>query len=121
MSINMDNNGTIYIHQGDSGSIIIEGLSSDKDYRVFFAVKDKFRKPVGEELVVNSNYNPNVKFNLSGDFTDLFVVPDDENFEIYYYAVKICCDNEENTLVLENSEFGKLNPIIVYPKMVEGD
>ncbi|MCR5264983.1 MAG: hypothetical protein K6E29_00135 [Cyanobacteria bacterium RUI128] len=121
MSINMDDNGTLYIHQGDSASVILEGLGTDKDYRVYFAVKDKSRKTIGDELVINSNYNPTVKFNLSGDYTDLFTVPDNENYAIYYYALKICCGNEENTLVLENSELGELNPLIVYPKMVEGD
>ena len=121
MSINIDDNGTIYIHQGDSGSIIIDGLSADKDYRVYFAVKDKNRNTIGNELVVSSNYNTFVRFMLSGDFTDLLVVSADESYAIYYYALKICCDDEENTLVLEKSEFGKLNPIIVYPKMVEGD
>jgi len=121
MTINVDNNGTIYIHQGDSGQLIIDGLSTDKDYRVYFAVKDKNRKPVGSELVVNSNYKTSVTFILSGEFTDLFVVPADENYAIYYYAMKICCDGEENTLAVDGSEFGKMNLIIVYPKMVEGD
>ena len=120
MSIKIDDHGTMYIHQGDTGSIILEGLSPDKDYSIYFAVKDKNRNTIGTELSVNSNYMTHVKFVLPGEFTDLLTVPQDEEYAIYYYAMKLCDENEENTLEFENSDFGTMNSIIVYPKMVEG-
>ena len=47
MSLSIDEDGTIYIHQGDSGEIVVSGIPTDKDYTVYFAIKDKDRKTIG--------------------------------------------------------------------------
>ena len=54
MAFNIDENGNITLIQGDSGSLVINGLKTDKNYTVFFAIQDSNRKPVGNELQVNT-------------------------------------------------------------------
>lgn len=120
MTLHVDNKGTIFIHQGDSGELTVNGLSTDNDYRIYFAVRNKKRESVGDELVVNSNYNESVTFNLTSDFTDLFVVNNDDNFAIYHYGLKMCTDTTEDTLFVANTTYGQLNNIVVFPKFVEG-
>lgn len=121
MAINIDKNGTIFIHQGDSGDIVVSGINTDKDYSVYFAVKNSKRETIGTELVTNSNNNPFVTFNLTSDFTDLLTVSSQEDFAIYHYGIKLCYgDSIEDTLNVKNKTFGQLNNIVVYPKIVEG-
>jgi len=121
MTLNIDENGTIFIHQGDSGEVVISGLDTTKNYSVYFAVKNNKRETVGDELCVSSNYQPSVTFFLSADFTDLFTVPPEEDSAIYYYGIKLCeGDSVEDTLFIANSGYGQMNYIIVFPKIVEG-
>ena len=122
MAFKVDKNGNITMIQGDSGSLIIDGLNTDKNYTVYLAIQDKTRKPVGNELSVYSNYSSGVIFYLTGDFTDLLTVPKDESFETYFYGIKICdsSDNLEDTLILGDGNIGDLNIITVFPKKVEG-
>lgn len=121
MTLNINENGTIYIRQGDSGEIVISGLDTSKNYSVYFAIKNEKRETIGDEICVNSNYLPKVKFSLTSTFTDLLKVPNDEDFEIYYYGIKLCeGDTMEDTLLIGNSDIGEKNHLIVYPKIVEG-
>ena len=122
MAFSIDENGNITLIQGDSGTIIIDGLNPDKNYNVYLAIKDKKRNTVGNELSVTSNYSSRVIFYLTGDFTDLLTVPKDENYAVYFYGIKICDsnDNIEDTLILGDGELGDINTITVYPKKVEG-
>ena len=89
MAFNIDENGNITLIQGDSGSLVINGLKTDKNYTVFFAIQDSNRKPVGNELQVNTNKASSIVFELTGDFTDLLTVPQNASWEIYYYGVKL--------------------------------
>lgn len=120
MTLHVDDRGTIFIHQGDSGEITINGLSDDNDYQIYFAVKNKKRETIGDELVVNSNYNTSVTFTLQSEFTDLLTVDKDENYAIYHYGLKMCTDTTEDTLFVANTSYGQLNNIVVFPKSVEG-
>ncbi len=121
MSIDIDENGTIYLHQGDTGEVVVKGLNTDKDYTVFFAVKDENRKTIGSELSVNTNYKSTVRFVLTSNFTDMLSVPDDEDYQVYHYGIKICDENSyEDTLFIANNGYGKTNDIVVFPKKVEG-
>ena len=121
MTLHVDDKGTIDIHQGDTGSITVSGLVPDKDYRIYFAVKDKNRQSIGSEFVVNSNYQEQVTFDIPSDFTNLLTVKSDDGFEIYHYGLKMCTDTTEDTLFVENTSYGQLNNIIVFPKVVEGN
>lgn len=123
MAFQIDKNGNISMIQGDSGLITIRGLNPNKSYTVYFAVRDKNRNQIGDELSVSNNSNSYVVFKLTGDYTDLFKVKKDEPYAIYYYGLKICDENaqREDTLIIASDEMGSLNTITVYPKKVEGD
>jgi hypothetical protein len=121
MTLNIDENGTIFIHQGDSGDVIVNGINTDKNYKVYMSVRDIDRKQVGEELMVYSQYQASVTFKLTSSFTNLFVVPDDEAVKIYHYGLKVCDDEGlEDTLLVAKNDLGQPNNIIVFPKVVEG-
>ena len=122
MAFSIDKNGDITLVQGDSGTLSVSGINTDKDYTVFFAVQDSSRTPIGTELSVNSRQRDTVVFVLTGDFTDLLTVNKNEDYAIYYYGIKVCYsdDDFEDTLVLSDGDIGSLNTITVYPKKVEG-
>ena len=123
MAFKIDKDGNISMYQGDSGLITIRGLNPNKNFTVYFAIQDKNRKPIGNELVVNNNNNSYVIFQLLSDFTDLLTVKKDEQFATYYYGIKICEEDSqrEDTLIIASNDMGTLNSITVYPKKVEGD
>lgn len=121
MAFNIDENGNITLVQGDSGQLVVNGLPTDKDYTVYFAIQDENRKPIGEEIQVNSNKASTVVFVLLGSLTDLLTVKKGEDTAIYYYGLKICDSSGlEDTMLIGNSIIGEKNTITVYPKKVEG-
>lgn len=122
MAFNIDENGNITLVQGDSGQLVVNGLPTDKEYTVYFAIQDENRKPIGSEISVEANKTSSVVFVLLGSLTDLLPVKKGEDTATYYYGVKICTSdgNIEDTLLLGNSKIGDLNTITVYPKKVEG-
>ena len=121
MTLNIDNNGTIFIHQGDTGEVIVSGLNTDKNYKIYFAIQNAKRESVCPEIMVNSDYKPSVTFFLSADMTNLLSVPDCEEYEVYHYGLKSCFgENIENTLQVKGAPFGRSNNIVVFPKRVEG-
>ena len=121
MAFEIDNNGNITMVQGDSGQLVINGLNTDKNYSVYFAIQDENRKPIGNEIVVNSNKQSSVAFVLSSSLTDLLKVNQNDETATYYYGVKVC-DNSgfEDTMLVGDSIIGDKNSITVYPKKVEG-
>ena len=101
---------------------MVSGLNTDKNYAVYFAIQDKNRKPVINEMVINSNKSPEVVFELSGELTDLLEVKGDETVRVYYYGIKVCDTDDflEDTLIVADGKIGSVNTITVYPKKVEG-
>jgi hypothetical protein len=123
MSLKIDNDGTITMYQGDTGEVVINGLDSDKNYQVFFSVRDKNNNIVGEELRVTSNGRESVSFFLPASLTNQFVVPRGSASETYYYGVKLCELSDkllEDTLFIADKTYGEKNLLIVFPKIVEG-
>lgn len=122
MAFNVHENGDIEMVQGDSGSIVIEGLSTDKNYTVWLGIQDSKRRSIGDEIYVYSNNQPSVIFTLTSDFTDLLTVGKNKPYEVYYYGIKVCApeENIEDTLILGNGTIGDCNTITVFPKKVEG-
>ena len=114
--------GTILARQGDSGEVYIDGVETDKNYKVYFGVYDNKRKPVGREVYVYSNYSSEVVISVPSAVTNMWEVPKDEEFVEYYYGIKVCDEETsmEKTLVLANCEFDTENILIVYPRKVEG-
>ena len=122
MAFFVDKKGNITLIQGDSGSLTIKGLNTEKNYTVYLAIKDKNRNSIGQELSVNSNFSNSVVFELTPDFTDLLKVNKNELYTIYYYGIKVCSETDqfEDTLLLGNSDISNINTITVFPKKVEG-
>lgn len=122
MAFVVDDSGNITLIQGDSGQLTINGLQTDKNYTVYFGIRDTKRNPIGTELSVESNYNQSVIFDLIPELTDLLTVKRSEEYATYYYGVKVCDEdsNFEDTLIIGNSDIGDFNTITVYPKKVEG-
>ena len=114
--------GTIIARQGDSGKIYIEGLDIDKNYKIFFGVYDKNRKPVGKEVPIYSYNASEVILEVPATVSDMWVVPKNEPYAEYYYGIKVCDEetHREDTLVLSGCEYDTENILIVYPKKVEG-
>ena len=121
MAFITDENGNITLVQGDSGTLVIDGLDPDQNYTIYFAIQDKKRNPIGSELYVNSIQSSSVVFELTADFTELMTVPQNSETETYYFGIKQCTeDGAEDTLLIGDSEIGEYNTITVYPKKVEG-
>lgn len=118
----VDDNGSIFCHQGDSGYVFIDGLSPNKNYLVYFGVRNQKRQQVGQEVHIESNYQTSVKIFIPTELTDLLEVGKNDEYAEYHYGIKICDaeTGEEDTLVLGNNEMGDKNVITVYPKEVEG-
>lgn len=121
MAFMIDNDGNITIIQGDTGRLVVNGLMTDQNYTVYFAIQDENRRPIGNEISVQSNSQPTVVFELSSNLTDLLKVGQDEETHEYYYGVKTCtADGFEDTLIIGSGDMGDRNIITVYPKKVEG-
>ena len=121
MAFRIDENGNITMVQGDTGILALNGLNTDMNYIVYFAVQDEDRRPVGNELRVESNFQPIVVFSLTTELTDLFKVTEDEETQTYYYGIKICTEEGyEDTVTIGNLDMSYKNTITVYPKKVEG-
>lgn len=122
MAYDVETNGNITMVQGDSVELNINGIPEDQNYKIYFAVQDEERNPIGSEIMVESNFQPTVTIKLVGNYTNLFTVADDLKSQRYYYGVKMCSDtdNTEDTLLLGNSTIGGLNIITVFPRKVEG-
>lgn len=121
MAFRIDENGNITMVQGDTGRLVVNGLNTDQNYTVYFAIQDENRRPVGNEVNVESNMQPTVVFELASQLTDLLKVAVDEETHTYYYGVKTCtADGFEDTLSIGGSDMGNKNTITVYPKKVEG-
>lgn len=121
MAFRIDENGNITMVQGDTGRLVVNGLNTDQNYTVYFAIQDENRRPVGNEVNVESNMQPTVVFELASQLTDLLKVAEDEETHTYYYGVKTCtAEGFEDTLSIGGSDMGDKNTITVYPKKVEG-
>lgn len=122
MALIVQENGLIELIQGDSGEVGVDGLATDKNYRVFFGVRDAKRKHIGIEPYMDSNNSPSVIISIPSALTDLLEVGKDDEYTDYYYGFKVC-DLEtgyENTLLVANGKMGEENILRVYPKKVEG-
>ncbi len=121
MAFRIDENGNITMVQGDTGRLVVNGLNTDQNYTVYFAIQDENRRPIGNEVNVDSNMQPTVVFELASQLTDLLKVAEDEETHTYYYGVKTCtAEGFEDTLSIGGSDMGDKNTITVYPKKVEG-
>lgn len=126
MSIEVTKNGIVKIIQGDTGSIVVDGIPTDKNYLVYFAIRKKDRTLITPEIKKQTLGEDTVTFNISKKVSELLEVPENAMCEVYYWGVKLC-DPEtglEDTMRVGEcccgGYFGKWNRLYVYPKIVEG-
>lgn len=129
MTIYVANNGDIKCYSGDSGNIEFKGIPTDKNYEVYFSVKEvKSGKPVFE-IMKESNNQETVLFEISADQTEMLKVSPGASYNIFYYGLKICdpATGLEDTLIpvvrlddKNNPIFSKPAKFVVYPLYVEG-
>lgn len=122
MGYEVQTNGDLTITQGDSFELVLNGIPTDQNYKIYFAIQNKEREPIGTEIMVESNLAESVVIKVVGNYTDLLTVEEDAKYENYYYGVKKCSetDNTEDTLLLGNKKLGELNVIKVFPRKVKG-
>lgn len=122
MAFEIDNSGNMSLIQGDSGNLTISGISTDRNYTIYFAFRDLKHNPVGGEISVESNQQDTVQIFITSELTDLLEVPIKDDFATYYYGLKACYEDEgiEDTLILGIGDMSEPNTVTVYPKRVEG-
>jgi hypothetical protein len=122
MGFEILDNGDLTITQGDSFELVLNGIPTDQNYKIYFAIQNKERQPIGQEIMVESNLAESVVIKVVGNYTDLLTVEEDSKYATYYYGVKKCSDvdNTEDTLLLGNKKLGELNTIKVFPRKVKG-
>ncbi len=118
---------SISFYQGDSGNFTFTNIPTDKNYLVYFSIRNpETWELIGEEVMVQSNYRSEVPFSLSATYTDNIPINEDESKTVYAYGLKICHGDDESTLIPYVDEsssvpkFAKAPKLIVYPKYVEG-
>lgn len=117
--------GHITLVQGDSGLLIVKGIDTNKNYQVYLSFYNSDRRILGE-IMVQSNYEDTVTFNIPPNLTNLLNVEISEDTAEYYYGLKKCFKDSqaefalEDTLIIGNGQLGELNAVTVYPKKVEG-
>lgn len=74
MAFTIDKDGNITLIQGDSGELVINGLPTDKNYSVYFAIQDENRNPIGSEIELDTNNSSSVIFTITGSLTNLLTV-----------------------------------------------
>ena len=127
MSIEVTKNGIIKIIQGDTGSIVVDGIPTNKNYKVYLAIRKKDRTLVTPELELDSDMKDFVEFEITKEISTLLEVPSNAMCQIYYWGVKLCDPDtgKEDTMRIgecccDGGYFGKWNRIYAYPKIVEG-
>lgn len=121
MAFVLDKCGTISTFCGDTGRITISGIPTDKNYYIYFALRDRQRNFIFEEYK-ESLMNTSVTFDFDAEFTNTLEVPESLKYETFYYGVKVCDASTltEDTATVQNQCYGKLNEFRVYPMAAEG-
>lgn len=122
MALSIDENGTITMYQGDTGYVYANGINPEKQYRMYFAIYDSKRHPVGEEIMREAKNVEQVEFKIDVTLSNLLTVPLNKEYETYYYGIK---QNElgttnADTMFVGNGSYGDLYEINVYPRKVVG-
>lgn len=120
MAFIVDEFGNIETYQGDSGTLVVEELPTDRNYSLYFSIYNDKRQIIGETEPIALNGATMKSIPIEASLTDLLTVPKDEDYAEYYYGLKLCVNGEEDTLIIDDGDIGSLNIVRVYPKKVEG-
>lgn len=95
MPIFKNDNGDIYLHQGDTGNIGISGIPTDKSYSVYMSIYNEDANAILSEILI-SNYNQS-----SG--TGVFTIDEETSNALpvgeWVYGIKICASGSEDTVI----------------------
>lgn len=98
---------------------IISGIGS-----ILIGLNEYLRNPendIKKTEVPDPPPTTNIEFKIPAALTNHLTVKRNEETAEYYFGIKLCSDDEdEDTLLLGNSNIGDLNTITVYPKKLEG-
>lgn len=121
MALDIYEDGSIDIYQGDSGSIFVHNLNKDKNYKVYLGVQDKKRNFVFEKTI-EANSVEFVEIKILPTDSQLLTIPLNKNFETYYYGVKVeeIGTTNSDTMFISNGTYGDLTEMRVYPKKAKG-
>lgn len=121
MALEINEDGSIDIYQGDSGSIFVHNLNKDKNYKVYLGVQDKKRNFVFEKTI-EANSVEFVEIKILPTDSQLLTIPLNKNFETYYYGVKVeeVGTTNSDTMFISNGTYGDLTEMRVYPKKAKG-
>lgn len=103
--------------QGDTWNISVNGISDD--WTVFYSVYEKDSRNIVFEISTKP-VNGVANFFIEAENSDKLTVPDGKKTEKYYYGIKRCKDNIEDTVIIGNKNVGDLNLLLIYPKITEG-
>ena len=65
--------GDIELVQGDSGTLYVEGIPDDKNYKVYFSIYNSNGKILGDEVWVYSYNLPTVTFEIPSDVSKVVI------------------------------------------------
>lgn len=121
MALDIYEDSSIDIYQGDSGSIFVHNLNKDKNYKVYLGVQDKKRSFIFEKTI-EANSVEFVEIKILPTDSQLLTVPINKNFETYYYGVKVeeVGTTNSDTMFISNGTYGDLTEMRVYPKKAKG-
>lgn len=117
MFIMDEETGDITTRQGDTFTINVTGISDD--WTVYFSVyrgSDRVRLFEISQTPVEGT----TTFDITARESNLMTVPNGKKTELYYYGIKRCKDNIEDTVIVGNKKVSDLNKILVYPLITEG-
>lgn len=109
--------GDATTRQGDTFNLSVSGISDD--WTVYFSVYEKDTRNIVFELHTTPVDSVATFFVTANDSNKL-TVPHGKKTEKYYYGIKRCKDNIEDTVIIGNKDVGDLNLLLVYPLITEG-
>lgn len=113
----------IYMRQGDTGNIFVEGFPTDKDYTVYFSIYNPDENKILAEITAATfaQATGQAIFTFDETFSNSLPVGD------WIYGIKICASGMEDTLIPKTTiENGKIKQepyptFTVDYKIAEGD
>ena len=123
MAVFSSNNKDLWMYKGDTGNILFTGLPKDKLYTVYLSIFDEDGDKILNEIAATS-------FNQSTGVASFIIdetISNDFKVGEFTYALKICADGSEDTVIpetkLENGIYSQeaAPSFTVYAKRVEGD
>lgn len=122
MTAKIQADGMILTYQGDTILFTSSGVPTDREYVVYFSVKELTSDTDVIEQILCSVENGTVTVHVTPNITDLIPVPEGKKFKDYRYALKACSidGTTEHTLQIGKNDVGVETKLRVFRKQSEG-